>query len=351
MSSMKRENSHRLLRQVELYIGGDGVARGYWKQAAQTAERFVPDALSGERGARLYRTGDLVRRRPADAELEFLGRVDHQVKVRGYRIEPGEIEAELLKLQAIKQCAVVVKGDSDSDKRLVAYIVPLEGEAANREQISKLLEQRLPAYMVPSVFVVINEMPLTVNGKVDRKRLPEPDERPQEQPEDEDLRARSAIEEIVGGIWAEVLKLKRVGLDENFFEKGGHSLLATQVMSRVREVMGVEVGLREMFERPTVRGLSEAIEKQRAAGREREVPAMRRREREAELELSYAQQRLWFINELEPESAAYNIAYAVSMQGEVNEAALERMHERDSQKARSAAHEVRFTSRESTSTD
>ena len=307
----------------ELLLGGSGVGRGYVNDAGATGERFVPDALSGERGARLYRTGDLVRRRPVDAELEFLGRVDHQVKVRGYRIEPGEIEAELMKLQAIKQCAVMVKGDSDSDKRLVAYIVPLEGEAASSAQISKLLEQRLPAYMVPSVFVVINEMPLTVNGKVDRKRLPEPDERPEVDGEQEDLRARSAIEEIVGGIWAEVLKLRRVGLDENFFEKGGHSLLATQVMSRVREVMGVEVGLREMFERPTVRGLSEAIEKQRAAGRGREVPAMKRREREAELELSYAQQRLWFINELEPESAAYNIAYAVRMQGEVNEAALE----------------------------
>ena len=295
----------------ELLLGGSGVGRGYVNDAGATGERFVPDALSGERGARLYRTGDLVRRRPADAELEFLGRVDHQVKVRGYRIEPGEIEAELMKLQAIKQCAVIVKGDSDSDKRLVAYIVPLEGEAASSEQISKLLEQRLPAYMVPSVFVVINEMPLTVNGKVDRKRLPEPDERPEVDGEDEDDRARSAIEEIVAGIWAEVLKVRRVGLDENFFDKGGHSLLATQVMSRVREVMGVEVGLREMFERPTVRGLSEAIEKQRAAGRGREVPAMKRREREAEAELSYAQQRMWFLDQLRPGSSVYNMPVAV----------------------------------------
>ncbi len=302
----------------ELYIGGGGVGRGYWQEAGLTAERFVPDGLSGESGARLYRTGDLVRWR-GDGELDFLGRVDHQVKLRGYRIELGEIESMLLQHGAVKQCAVILREDEAGDKRIVGYVVVDEKQQAVGAEMRKYLQGRVPDYMVPSWIVELEEMPLTPNGKVDRKALPAPEAG---EGAAEGRAAKTALEEIVAGIFEEVLRREKVGVEENFFEMGGHSLLATQVVSRIREVLSVEVALRALFEAPTVAGLAEEVERERNEGRGVDAPAIEAVSRDRELPLSYAQQRLWFMQELEPESAAYNIASGVRLQGEMNQTAL-----------------------------
>ncbi len=324
----------------ELYIGGDKLSQGYLNRMELTAERFVPDGLSGESGARLYRTGDLVRWR-GDGELDFLGRVDHQVKLRGYRIELGEIESMLLQQGAVKQCAVILREDEAGDKRIVGYVVGSgEGKATGAE-LREYLRGRLPDYMVPSWIVELSEMPLTPNGKVDRKALPAPtigaDSVESREP-------GTALEEIVAGIFEEVLRVERVGIQDNFFELGGHSLLATQVVSRIREVLSVEVALRALFEAPTVAGLAEEVERERNEGRRVEAPAIEAVSRERELPLSYAQQRLWFIQQLEPESAAYNIPLSVRLQGEMNQTAL-----RQSLEEIARRHEVlrtRFETRE-----
>ncbi|HEX2081202.1 MAG TPA: amino acid adenylation domain-containing protein, partial [Longimicrobium sp.] len=227
----------------ELYIGGAGVARGYLGRPALTAERFVPDEFGSEPGARLYRTGDRVRWR-ADGALEYLGRVDHQVKVRGFRIEPGEIEAVLHRHESVADCVVTARAEA-GEKRLVAYVVG-DGEAGALRQH---LRRELPEYMVPSAFVFLDALPLTPNGKLDRKALPAPDFAPAEE---RYVAPRTPTEEVLAGIWAETLRLERVGVTESFFELGGHSLLAARVVSRVRQVFGVEVPLRALFEGPTV---------------------------------------------------------------------------------------------------
>jgi amino acid adenylation domain-containing protein len=225
----------------ELYIGGEGLARGYWRRAELTAERFVPDGVSGRGGERLYRTGDLVRWR-REGELEYLGRLDQQVKVRGYRIELGEIEAALGELNELAAAVVAVQ-TSGGEARLVAYLVARGEERLAVSALREQLQQRLPEYMVPSVYMYLEQLPLTANGKVDRRALPAVTEW---QVGAERYEApRTATEEIVAGIWAHVLRVVRVGVGENFFELGGHSLLATQVMSRLRKSFGVELALRE----------------------------------------------------------------------------------------------------------
>ncbi len=301
----------------ELHIGGAGLARGYWNQPALTAERFTPDGLSGEAGGRLYRTGDQVRWR-ADGELEYLGRLDGQVKVRGYRIELGEIEAALLQHEAVKQCAVCVREGDGAEKRLVAYLVASE-EPADAE-LRRYLGSKLPEYMTPSAFVRLSQLPLTSNGKVDRKALPAPADT--QDSKDGEV-ARTPVEEIVAGIWGDVLRVEQVARDQNFFELGGHSLLATQVVSRVREAFGVELGLRALFEHPTVAALADAIELERRRGRQVEASIVAiRREAQAKLPLSYAQQRLWFMQQLEPGTAAYNISMAIRLEGDFDVGAL-----------------------------
>jgi amino acid adenylation domain-containing protein len=248
----------------ELYIGGGGLAQSYLGRAELTAERFIPDGLSGERGARLYRTGDLVRS-DAEGKLEYIGRADQQVKVRGYRIEVGEVEAALLSHERVREAVVVAREDGSGEKRLVGYVVreASAGETVelNTGEMREHLRQLIPEYMIPTVYVELAEMPLTPNGKVDRKRLPEVEAQSRARREDE--REKNETEQLVEGIWREVLKVEAVGLEESFFELGGHSLLATQVISRVRETFKVEIPLRLLFKTPTIAGLASAIAERR----------------------------------------------------------------------------------------
>jgi acyl carrier protein len=243
----------------ELAIGGLGVARGYLGRPGLTAERFVPDPHSPVPGGRLYRTGDLVRRRP-DGRLDFLGRLDHQVKVRGFRIELGEIEALLARQDGVAQAAVVAREDGTGERELVAYVVygVGEGEPPPAASLRAALREALPDYMVPALFVALPELPLTPNGKVDRKRLPDPSGERAELA-GAWVAPRTEVEATLAGLWAEVLRVERVGAEDDFFALGGHSLKATQVMTRIEEVFGLELPLRALFESPTVAGLAERL--------------------------------------------------------------------------------------------
>jgi amino acid adenylation domain-containing protein len=271
----------------ELWIAGDGLARGYLNRADLTAERFVPDPFAAKPGARLYRTGDLVRWRPS-GELEFLGRIDHQVKVRGFRIELGEIEAALLRHESVAAAAVVVREDA-GDKRLVAYLAG-GGECPPAAELRQYLNRLLPDYMVPSAFVVLDALPLTPSGKVDRKALPAPEGTRESAVATAYVDPRSELERTIAAVWRDVLKLERVGADDNFFDLGGHSLLAAQVHARLGEILGRELALVDLFRYPTVAslaaflggavepiieaGLARAAARQAAAGREREAVAI-----------------------------------------------------------------------------
>jgi amino acid adenylation domain-containing protein len=241
----------------ELCVGGTGVVRGYRGRPALTAEKFVPDPFAGEPGARMYRTGDRVRWR-ADGTLAFLGRLDAQVKLRGYRIEPGEIEAELLRHPTLSAAAVVLREDVAGDPRLVAYAVAKAGAVPGGAELRAHLRERLPEYMVPSAFVALAELPLTGSGKVDRRALPAPDAAEGEA--EAYVAPRTAVEDMVAEIWSEVLRRERIGVTESFFDLGGHSLLATQVLVRINETFEVEILLRDFFQAPTIAGLSAAIE-------------------------------------------------------------------------------------------
>ncbi len=303
----------------ELLIGGAGLARGYLGRPELTAERFVPDPWPDPwpdpfaRGERLYRTGDLVRLRP-DGNLEFLGRIDHQIKLRGYRIEPGEIEAALVSHPDVREAAVLVaEGD------LVACIAANIGKS-DAAALRHHLLGRLPEYMLPARFVFFASLPLTPNGKVDRKELertwldvagaaaePAAGEAP-----------RSWTEELLAGMFAELLGLPRVGRGESFFALGGHSLLATQAVSRIRAAFGVEMTLRALFEAPTVAALAVKVEALRARGEAPVAPPLGQAPRQGVLPLSFAQQRLWFIAQLAPGSALYNIPLALRVEGPLN---------------------------------
>ena len=308
----------------ELYIGGANVVRGYWNGADVTAEKFVPDAWSGGWGERLYGTGDQVRYR-SQGEIEYLGRKDEQVKVRGYRIELGEIEAVLLEREEVDQCVVVAREDKSGEKRLVAYVVA-KAEVDKQGLSARLREHakgKLPEFMVPSAYALLESLPLSEHGKLDRKRLPEVGwEVGEESREKGDVGPRTVEEEILCGIWEAVLGVKKVGIRDNFFQLGGHSLLATQVVARVRSSFGVEVPLRKLFEDQTVEGLAECVRKAREVSRDL-GPVLERVGREEALPLSYAQQRLWFLDQLSPGSAAYNMPFAVGLKGELNREALE----------------------------
>ncbi|HEX8906347.1 MAG TPA: amino acid adenylation domain-containing protein, partial [Longimicrobiaceae bacterium] len=268
----------------ELLIGGAGVARGYLGRAALTAEKFVPDRFSLHPGARLYRTGDRARWR-ADGTLEFLGRLDEQVKIRGFRIEPGEVEAALRAHADVADCAVVAREDVPGQARLVAYVAG----AADADALRAQLRGKLPEHMVPAAFVALERLPLTPNGKLDAKALPAPEPAPAGE---RFVAPRTPLEEVLAEIWAEVLRLERVGVTESFFELGGHSLLVTRVVSRVRERFGVELPLRALFESPTVAELAERVEEIRRAGAPA-LPPVVPAGRTGALPLSFAQERLW----------------------------------------------------------
>ncbi|MEV1173957.1 amino acid adenylation domain-containing protein, partial [Nonomuraea sp. NPDC049784] len=302
----------------ELFLGGVGVARGYSGRPELTAERFVADPFAGD-GSRLYRTGDRVRWLPEGA-IEFLGRVDEQVKVRGFRIEPGEIEAALLAHPRLAAALVVAREDG-GDRRLVGYVVPadLTEGAPSTGELRAFLRTTLPDYLVPSAFVELTTFPLNANGKIDRAVLPAPDNSRPDLSE-EFVAPRSATEEILAGVWAEVLGLERVGVTDSFFDLGGHSLIATQVTSRVRAAFGVEIALATLFDHPTVAGLAEVID---VAAPGHLAPPIVPVGRDKPLPLSFAQQRLWFLDQLEPGSAEYNVPLALRLRGPLDALALE----------------------------
>ncbi len=241
----------------ELYIGGDNLGRGYLNRPELTAEKFIPNPFDTQAKTRLYKTGDLARYLP-DGNIEFIGRIDGQVKIRGFRIELGEIEAVLGQHPDIAQAVVVAREDEMAQKRLVAYLVSEQKQAPTHKEIRNFLTSKLPEYMVPSAFVILKSLPLTSNGKIDRRALPAPDEM---RPEltGNFVAPRTNIEEVLAAIWAEVLKLEKVGIYDNFFELGGHSLLATQVISRVRQAFQVELPLHRLFESATVADFAVAI--------------------------------------------------------------------------------------------
>ncbi len=303
----------------ELYLGGDGLARGYLHRPELTAERFVPDPLHLE--GTLYRTGDKVRYR-CDGAIEYLGRFDHQVKLRGFRIELGEIESVLLRQQVVSDAMVIVHEEEPGEKRLVAYVVADSSDAPSVVDLRDFVANSLPNYMVPSAFMVIDKLPLTANGKVDRKALPEPGE----------VRAslgaeytapRTELEQQLAQIWAEVLKLERVGVHDNFFDLGGHSLMATQVVSRIRVQLNAELPLSELFEHPAVAELATVLELLLHENDGEKAEAIPVVDREGNLPLSFAQERLWFLDQLEPGGTAYNMSLALRLKGELNVAALE----------------------------
>ncbi|MCP4657324.1 MAG: amino acid adenylation domain-containing protein, partial [bacterium] len=306
----------------ELLTGGAGLARGYFRRPALTAERFIPDSLAEVPGRRLYRTGDLVRWR-SGGRIEFLGRIDHQVKIRGFRIELGEIEAVLDACPAVQQAVAVLRPDPSGDKRLAAYAATGGGVTAG--ELRQLVGEKLPDYMVPGVFVLLEELPLLPSGKVDRRALPEPQ---WGRGEGTFVAPRSPVEEGLVGIWAEVLGPERaagrMGVHDDFFELGGHSLLAAQVISRVRTTFGVELPLRLLFEGPTVAALGESIEAALAAGGAPVAPAIEPVPRHHRLPLSFGQERLWFLDQLAPGDPTFNMPLAARLSGTLDPAALVR---------------------------
>ncbi|HKS08544.1 MAG TPA: amino acid adenylation domain-containing protein [Pyrinomonadaceae bacterium] len=301
----------------ELYIGGEGVARGYFNRPGQTAERFVPNPFSSEPGARLYKTGDLVRRFD-ERRLEYVGRSDRQVKVRGFRVEVGEIEATLKLHRDVRQAVVTDWDREDGRKSLAAYVVANGNTSVG--ELKRLLREHLPEYMVPAVFVRMEQLPLLPNGKVDRRALPPPD---QMDHEGDYVAPTTPVEEVLCGIWEQVLGRERVGADDDFFEVGGHSLLATQLISRVRQAFRIEVPLRSLFEHPTPARLGQVVEVEMRAGRE-PLPPVSHVVEGPTAPLSFAQQRLWIVDKLEPHGNAYNLPSALRLEGALDVAALER---------------------------
>ncbi|RNB58932.1 amino acid adenylation domain-containing protein [Brevibacillus gelatini] len=305
----------------ELYIGGKGVARGYWNRPELTAERFIAHPF-GREGERLYQTGDLVRYLD-NGELEFLGRIDDQVKIRGYRIELGEIENALRQHPAVQNVVVIARQDRSEDKRLAAYLVAADSQQPSDEELVRYLKTTLPTYMIPAGYVWMEKIPLTVNGKVDRRALPAPDYE-RDTSAAQYVAPRSPVEEIVANIWAQVLAVERIGIHDDFFERGGHSLLATQAVSRLKEAFAVDVPLRMLFEHPSVAAISEKLaELLEAKSGVANVPILPV-PRDQHLPLSFAQQRLWFLDRLIPDSALYNIPSAMRITGQLNIQAWER---------------------------
>jgi amino acid adenylation domain-containing protein len=305
----------------EIYIGGAGVARGYLNQVALTAEKFLPDPFSERPGARLYRTGDQARFL-SDSNLEYLGRVDTQVKVRGYRIELGEIESVLAAHPAVQESVVIAREELAGDKRLVAYVVASHETPSLTTQLFDYLRERLPAYMLPAAVVILPSLPLTANGKVDRRALPAP----QDAVEDSigAVAPLNPVAELLAGIWTELLGRGPVGAYDDFFNLGGHSLLATRLVSRIRELFQVEVPLQSVFEFPTLVGLSEIIETAMKADHMAELMPIDHTRGDWEPPLSFAQQRLWLLDQLEPGNPFYNIPLVLRLRGPLDHLVLQR---------------------------
>jgi amino acid adenylation domain-containing protein len=349
----------------ELYVGGAGVARGYLNRPDLTSEKFISnpfleDALLNKDGrvfntnhsitshlfdkptpsrdvpperlydvtsvthplphsSRLYKTGDLVRYLP-DGNIEYLGRIDHQVKIRGFRIELGEIEAVLNQHSNIKEVVVFPQQDPSKNQRIVAYIVPKNKET-NLGGYREFLQEKLPDYMIPSIFLQLEKIPLTVNGKVNLKALPTPDFTRQC---DKITSPRNPIEELLVNLWKQLLGIEKIGIHDNFFNLGGHSLLATQMMSRLQKTFKFEIPLRTLFESPTIAQFAPQIETALKTRNHLTIPAIQQRSQNTNIPLSFAQQRLWFIQQLDPESSAYNVPAAVRLKGTLNVPALQK---------------------------
>ncbi len=302
----------------EICVRTPYLARGYLRDEAATRERFVASPFTGDPADRVYRTGDLGRFRP-DGAVQVLGRADAQLRVRGFRVEPAEVEAALREHPRVRAAAVVLHAADGAAPRLAAYVAA-DGGAPAGEELRAHLRERVPEYMVPAVFVGMERLPLTPNGKLDRAALPAPEAPPGAVY----VAPRTPVEEALAGIWADVLGTGRVGAADSFFALGGQSLLATRLVSRVREMLGVELPLRAVFEAPTVAELAARVEALRSAGGAADAAPIPRAPRGGDLPLSFAQQRLWFIHRMDPESAAYNLAYPLRLRGALDVRALAR---------------------------
>ncbi|MEO7331167.1 MAG: condensation domain-containing protein, partial [Minicystis sp.] len=297
----------------ELYIGGAGVSRGYLGRAEQTAERFVSDPYAGVAEARMYRTGDRVRLLD-EGRVVFLGRMDQQVKIRGYRIELGEVESLLASHPGVREAVVLVREEAAGERRLVAYVVAREAPGPGAGDLLRHLEERLPAYMLPSSILTLAALPLTPNGKIDRRALATLETSATALSSGESLPA-SPIEEVLAGIWGDVFGREGIGAHESFSELGGHSLLAIQIVARARDAFQTTIPLRSLFESPTIAGLAQHIERARQEGEALNLPLVERVSRERPLPLSFAQERLWFLAQLDPESASYNVPLGLRLTG------------------------------------
>lgn len=309
----------------ELFIGGAGVARGYLNRPDLTAQRFVVDPFSSEPRARLYRTGDVCRWR-ADGNIEYTGRIDEQVKIRGYRIELGEIEAQLRQHSSVKEAVVVIREDLAGDKRLVAYVVAHDGVNSQPGLDVNLLRAALtavlPEYMVPRAFVVLKSLPLTANGKLDRKTLPAAPSGAYSTRQYEEPQGKA--ENVLAEIWKSLLGVARVGRRDNFFELGGHSLLAMKAISRMREKLRLDLRMSELFARPVLADFVQGLSSAEA----RDLPCIVRTKRGGAMQLSYAQQRLWFLAQMPGVSEAYHVPWAVNLEGVLDRGALRRALDR-----------------------
>ncbi|MGI5531252.1 amino acid adenylation domain-containing protein [Streptomyces syringium] len=308
----------------ELYIGGLGVGRGYQERPDITADRFVPDPFSDRPGQRLYRSGDRVRQ-DEHGVLHYLGRTDHQVKIRGVRIEPAEIEAVLAEHPGVRRAVVLARPSGPGDLRLIAYALrdPHTGGSVEAADLRAYLAERLPAALVPAFVVVLDRLPLNPNGKLDRGRLPDPDLDRTNGPLAGGA-PRTAVEREIAHIWREVLGIRRIGIQDNFFELGGHSLLATQVATRVRQTLGVDVPLRELFEARTVEALASRVEQYRGRtrGQDTHAPIETVPRDDRGMAVSFAQRRLWFLEQLRPGDPAYHVAGELHLHGELDVAVL-----------------------------
>lgn len=304
----------------ELYVSGDGLARGYLNRADLTNQKFLPNPFQEAGGGRLYKTGDLAQYLP-DGNIEFLGRIDDLVKIRGFRVELGEVEAVLSKHPQINQAVAKVHGESAREKYLVAYFVPIVGETITVEQLRTFLTEQLPDYMIPSAFVEMESFPLTPNGKVNRRALPEPTT---SRPElgQTFVEPRTPTEEILAGIWRDVLGLEQVGIYDNFFDLGGHSLLATQVIALTRKAFGIELPLLSLFESPAIAPLAQKIATAKAPDRQ-ELSLKRLPSQDEPIPISLTQLELWFFDQFYPGNSIYNLPLVYRITGALNEKALE----------------------------
>ncbi|HEY0101521.1 MAG TPA: amino acid adenylation domain-containing protein [Pyrinomonadaceae bacterium] len=304
----------------DLYVGGAGLARGYLHHPGLTAEKFIPDPFAVAPGARLYRTGDRARYLP-DGRIEFLGRADHQVKYHGFRVELNEIRSELNRHPQVSDSVVVIgKGKGGGGEMLVAYYVSRQEIPA--AQLREFLSANILEETLPNAFVHLQKLPLTLNGKLDYQALPTV-EQSRQKSAPTIVSPRTPAEQILASIWTDLLGVEQISIHDNFFELGGHSLLATQVVSRLREAFRVELPMRDLFEWPTVAGLAARVEEARRAGHSVAVPPIEPTGRDQALPLSFAQQRLWFLNQLEPDNPAYNMFGALQLNGRLDAAALE----------------------------